>query len=135
MLRRLRVLDFRLFPLTITLLFLTGRHAFSQTSGIGTVVDNFLIPIPEPDRICSDGTSFWIPNRSLDFGPQRIYKMNTWTHEMTDSIAAPSRGPDGITWDGSALWVWALYPNIDTPSLVRVSINETILSHIPAVSS
>ncbi len=135
MCRHLRGLDYCLLPITIMLLFLTARYAFSQESGIGTVVDNFLIPIPEPDGICSDGTSFWIPNRALDYGPQRIYKINIWTHEITDSIPAPCRGPDGITWDGSALWVRGLYPNINTSSLVEESTNGTIMSHIPAVSS
>ena len=110
-------------------------HAQTDTSRIGTVVDNFLIPIPEPDGICTDGSYFWIPNRALDYGPQYIYKIDSWTHEVVDSIPSPVRGPDGIAWDGSDLWVRGQYPNDHTTSLLKISPAGSLMTHIPAVTS
>jgi len=111
--------------------------ACAQTSRIGTVVDNFLIPIPLPSGICSDGSSFWIPNYSAVTGGQEIYKLDIWTHKITDSIRSLDRTPTGLAWDGKGIWVTSSYPYnpyVDTykTSLVRLSTSGSILSYILA---
>ncbi len=115
--------------------FITTTVAEAQTSRIGNVVDNFLIPIPLPDGICSDGTSFWIPNRALDYGPQRVYRVDILTHKVTDSIPSPTESPDGIAWDGTNLWVRSLYPTHNDCSIVRMSTDGQVLNYVPAVGS
>ncbi|HEY9166432.1 MAG TPA: T9SS type A sorting domain-containing protein [Candidatus Kryptonia bacterium] len=104
-------------------------------STVGTVVDNFVVPIPEPSGLCTDGSSLWIPNYALASGPQRIYKMNIWTHQIVDSIRAPGTWMAGIAWDGSNLWALTDYPTYQDFSLVRLSSSGGISVHYPAVYS
>jgi hypothetical protein len=114
---------------------LVGSIAYAQTSRIGNIVDNFLIPIPEPDGICFDGTSFWVPNRAADYGPQRIYKIDVWTHKITDSIPAPAIGPDGIAWDGVSLWVRGWDSTNTYNAMIHLSTSGQVLGYIHAVGS
>ena len=103
---------------------------------MGTVVDNFLIPVPEPSGICSDGTSFWIPNYAAVTGNQDIYKIDIWTRKITDSIRSLDSTPTGLAWDGKGIWVLATpFPTSNRTSLVRLSTSDSILSYIPAIYS
>jgi Secretion system C-terminal sorting domain len=120
--------------------FVTPTVAEAQTSRIGNVVDNFLIPIPVPTGICSDGNSLWIPNYSAVSGRKQIYKLDIWTHQIIDSIRALDSTPSGLAWDGGGIWAMSTYPYSPfvspwKTSLVKLSTSDSILSYIPATYS
>lgn len=116
-------------------IFVIGTATGAQTTRIGNVVDNFLIPIPLPSGICYDGESFWIPNYSAVTGNQQIYKLDMSSHKLIDSIRALDQWPTGLAWDGKAIWVRAAYPTRYNTSIVQVSTSDSVLKYIPAVYS
>ncbi len=107
----------------------------AQTSRVGAVVDNFLIPVPVPSGICSDGKSFWIGNYALAGGSQSIYKFDIWSHNILDTIPAPGAWVAGLAWDGTNVWVEANYPTFSDFSIVKLSSMGQILSHFPTYYS
>ncbi len=135
MCRHLRGLDYRLLPITIMLLFLTARCAFSQESGIGTVVDNFLIPIPVPSGLCSDRSSLWVGDYAITSGSSSIYKIDLWTHQIVDNIPSPGAWDAGLSRTDSAIWEFTDYPTFEDFALAKLSTSGKILKYFPARSS
>ena len=132
MCRHLRGLDYRLLPIAIMLLFLTARCAFSQESGIGTVVDNFLIPIPVPSGLCSDRSSLWVGDYAITSGSSSIYKIDLWTHQIVDNIPSPRAWDAGLSRTDSAIWEFTDYPTFEDFALAKLSTSGKILKSFPS---
>lgn len=130
---------FTSFAFIISILVFGGASCVNiidaQTSRVGTIVDNFLVPITSPAGICSDGVSLWVANYALVGGSESIYKINTWSHKVTDSIRAPGAWVGGIGWDGSNLWIFTDYPTINDFSIVKLSGSGRITNQLDTYPS
>ena len=100
------------------------------------VVDSFKVNIPAPSGICFDSEFFWISNYAAYRGGNMIYKLDSKSWEIINSISSYSQWTSGIAWDGSGLWALEAtfnhYPNI---SLIKYSPEGVVVRDIPAVYS
>jgi hypothetical protein len=106
----------------------------SGNSGIvSSVVDTFAIPIRAPSGICFDGQSFLIPNYyASDYSngiAKYIYKINSRSYQITDSLPEPDWWTSGLAWDGSNIWLRDCYQS--AYSLIKFSPSGTILNYFP----
>ena len=135
MLRFLKVLDYCLLAIAIMFPFFVVNSVYSQTSGIGTVVDNFTIPIPDPSGICSHGSYLWVGDYATNGEPSWIYKIDIWTHQVVDSMPSPGGWDAGIAFVDSTLWEFTDYPTFEDFALANVSLSGKILKYFPARNS
>lgn len=100
------------------------------------VIDAYDIDIPAPSGITFDGEYFWISNYAAFRGNKKIYKLDSNSWKIIDSISTYYYWTSDIVWDGSGLWTrdvnHTYYPNL---ALIKYSREGVIVKNIPAVYS
>ena len=126
---------YRLVLLIIILQVLMVGHAYSQSEHVGSIVDNFLIPITVPSGLCSDGSSLWVGDYAITSGSSSIYKIDIWTHQIVDSIPSPGAWDAGLSRTDSAIWEFTDYPTFEDFAPAKLSTSGKILRYFPARNS
>jgi len=110
------------------------NRGLKQNSSPGIAIDSFSVAIPAPSGICTDGSSFWIPNYAAFQGNRLIYRISIQTRKIIDSVTSPGSWSTGLALDGSGLWVMDIYPGSQY-SIMKLSPTGQILKFFPAAYS
>jgi hypothetical protein len=116
-------------------IFFEGKQT-ANLNKQNNVIDSYNTRVPAPSGICFDGEFFWISNYAAFRGNNAIYKLNSKSWQIIDSIPSFSRWTSGIAWDGSGLWALegtsTYFPDI---SLIKYSPHGVVLKNIRAFYS